>query len=256
VLEGEERGAGAGAHSDLPVDVDEVGVHGGVGNVQGRRDLLVGLCAGEQPEDLDLAVGQPRRPGPARAAGLRPMPGGGEHGLPRPPVELAVRNLAPEFGSGGGGLERGPPGAFFDHRLVDLGGDQQARSQGQRSRREATVIAGAIDPLVVQPGDLAAGAQRRADGQDALGVVGVELDPRPFRRVEWPALAPDQLGDADVAQVVDLGRPAERGNLGRGQAQLSRGAIHQARELRRVPAGVRRLEVDEVGEGPAYLVQV
>src|SRR5437588_304516 len=70
VLEGEERGAGPGLDADLPVHVDQVGMHGGIGNVEGGGGLLVGIPAGEHPEDVDLAVRQSRRPGAIGAPGF------------------------------------------------------------------------------------------------------------------------------------------------------------------------------------------
>jgi hypothetical protein len=46
---------------------------------QGGRHLLVGVAAGDQSQDVDLPLGEARRPGHVRRAGR--LPGCGEHGF-------------------------------------------------------------------------------------------------------------------------------------------------------------------------------
>jgi len=50
--------SGAGRDTNFGVDVTDVVIHGIHGNRQLLRNLFVGLAAGEQTQDFNLAVGQ------------------------------------------------------------------------------------------------------------------------------------------------------------------------------------------------------
>src|SRR5262245_38376098 len=66
VLERERGGGGAGRDAELPGDVRPVAGDGVVADPELRRDLAVALAGGDEPEDLELPVGE------ALALGRRP----------------------------------------------------------------------------------------------------------------------------------------------------------------------------------------
>lgn len=92
-------------------------------------------------------------------------------------------------------------------RLVDVRGREQASHHGQLGSHGTAVVARAVQPLVVQPGQGADLRQGLGPGQDALRVVRVQTHPLPLALRQRPALAPDTGRDADPPQVVEQAGP-------------------------------------------------
>ena len=93
----------------------------------------------------------------------------------------------------------------LDHRLVCIGGRKQPRTGRERSGPDTTVVARAVEPLVVGGRDWGEGGKERRPTQDALGVVGVQPHPLPLAGRERPLLLPNGHRDRDPTQVVDQG---------------------------------------------------
>ena len=77
------------------------------------------------------------------------------------------------------------------------------------------------------PGDA---RQRRCGGDDALADERVAVHERPLRLVERAGLVEDDLGDRDLADVVQLGRQAHLGDLGVGQPEAPRDGVGELRD--------------------------
>jgi hypothetical protein len=75
-------------------------------------------------------------------------------------------------------------------------------------------------------------------------------------RFKAPLFINTPVGTLTFPKVVDLGGPAQGGDLLLGQGERSAGLLHQLGKPARMPEGVRRLEVDKVGEGCRDVVQV
>src|SRR3954469_16586969 len=86
VLHGEQRRPGPRPAADLRIDVGHVVLDRPRRDDQARGDLLVRHPAGEQPQDLDLALGQLAR---VRAPAGGRVARGGEYRLDRLGVEPA-----------------------------------------------------------------------------------------------------------------------------------------------------------------------
>src|SRR3954452_5099565 len=89
LLDGEQRGGSAGGDLELAEDALVVVVHRAVRDAEGGGDLLVDLSANQQPEDVELPVSEPSRPG-------SPYPrlaGGFEHGVDGGAIEPAGGRL-------------------------------------------------------------------------------------------------------------------------------------------------------------------
>src|SRR3954447_13683064 len=103
VLHGEQRRPGPRPAADLRIDVGHVVLDRPRRDDQAGGDLLVRHPAGEQPQDLDLALGQlagVRAPARGRVAR------GGEYRLDRLGVEPAGVALGPQVARGGRRVER------------------------------------------------------------------------------------------------------------------------------------------------------
>ncbi|MGO9972559.1 MAG: hypothetical protein ACLP01_07095 [Solirubrobacteraceae bacterium] len=104
------------------------------GDAEGVGDLLVGLSDRERKQDLELAVGQ--------AGGQLAWPfgdavsGRGEHGVDAE-AQSAFASVAQQFGLGARGVERGPVRARLSHRLVGVGGCEDARRSAERRRAQS-----------------------------------------------------------------------------------------------------------------------
>src|SRR3954449_13258084 len=67
---GAAGGVGAGPAVELEQDAADVHLHGARAEEELARDLPVGAAGGDEPDDVDLAAGEPRarRPGPGLLA--------------------------------------------------------------------------------------------------------------------------------------------------------------------------------------------
>ena len=106
-----------------------------LGEITSRsRDLLVRQAAREQPQHLDLARGQPRRP---FAAARHAVAGGAEHRLDRVGVEAAGPHLGAQLGGRRlGGRALRAVRTRLAHRLVGVGrAEDPRRARDRRARR-------------------------------------------------------------------------------------------------------------------------
>ena len=165
VLDGEHAGLRPVRSAGLRVDVLDVAARSLGRDDQLSGDLLVREAAREQPEHLDLAGGETRRPlTPARHT----VPGGTQDRARGVAVEAAfahlgandVRRLLPAPGR--------PMRPRLRQRLVDIGRREQSRSGCDHPARQPARIAGPVQPLVMLDGDRANRRQRRGERKHPL----------------------------------------------------------------------------------------
>ncbi len=103
------------------------------GDAEGLGDLLVGLAGGEREQDLEFAVRQARGQlaWPFRDA----VSGRGKHGVDRLRAQTALARVAQQLGLGAGGVERWSVRAPLPHRLVGVGGGEDACRTAEPRRR-------------------------------------------------------------------------------------------------------------------------
>ncbi|HUO73040.1 MAG TPA: hypothetical protein VMU39_19890 [Solirubrobacteraceae bacterium] len=68
---------------------------------------------------------------------------------------------------------RGTVRSNLRERLEDVGGREHPRAHVESRARQLTVVAGAVEPFVVRPGDRSQLGDRTAPSDHLLGVVGV-----------------------------------------------------------------------------------
>ena len=141
VLHGEQRGRGAGGDADLGVGVLDVMVGGLDRDPLPTRDLL----------------------------GLQPRASR--------PITSASRSVSPA-GRSSRGMRR-PVRPGLGHRVLGVDGGERARARCDGCGGGSSVVARAVEPLVVEAGHRCQRGQERRAGQDALGMVGVQPDPFP-----------------------------------------------------------------------------
>ena len=98
-------------------------------------------------------------------------------------------------------VERGPVRPRLAHRLVAVGGGEDAGRGLEPRRARPAVVAGAVEPLVVRAGQRADRGQRRRVRERALGEVRVQAHALPVAEPERPGLLPDRVRHADAAEV-------------------------------------------------------
>ena len=155
MLHGEQRRAGAGGDAGLGVDVLDVMPDRLGGDSQRGGHLLVQLTAGDQPQHLDLAVGEPRWRARPLCDGL---PGGGEHGVDLEASEVAGIDLVEQLRGGCGRRERRTVGPVLGHGVIGVGGGQQTSTDVELVTRRTAVVARAVDAFVVAAATSANGA--------------------------------------------------------------------------------------------------
>ena len=99
------------------------------------------------------------------------------------------------------------------------------------------------------------GQSRRA-AQHLLGQHRVKLDPIELGSRERAGLVPDRVRHHGRAEVVHERRPAERGDVLLGEAEHPGRVGRELGAATAVPAHVRRLEVDEVGDDGQGVVEL
>jgi len=175
-------------------------------------DPLAGQSPREQPQHLDLAGSEPRGSGHAPARGV---PGRGEDGFDRIRVQRAVGRLDPQLRRSGIRGQRRAVRPWLAHRLVGVGGAQEAGEPRDRTTRQACRVAGAVEPFPVLDGDGAQRGEERRLAQHALGEVRVQPHPLPLPRAERAGFVPDGVRDAEPADVVHQARAAHSRDLRR-----------------------------------------
>ena len=136
------------------------------------------------------------------------------------------------------------------HRLVGVGGAEQPGRRRDRVPGSAARVARAVQALAVLHRDRAERRQRVGLLQHPLGEVRVHAHPLPLAGAERPALVPDRVGDAEPAEVVHEAGPAQRARPRRRRARaVAPAAAARSATAAGVPERVRRLQVDEVGDG-------
>ena len=109
------------------------------------------------------------------------------------------------------GRERRAVRARLGHRVVGVGGREQARGKRKLRAGRAAVVAGAVEALVVRSGNRRERRQELRAREDPLGVVRVEPHLLPLIRGQRPRLLPDPRVDRDPSEVVDERRAPKRG---------------------------------------------
>jgi hypothetical protein len=132
VLECMKGGSGAGGHSELGVDVLDVGPGRFGRDPERGSDDAIGSSASGEDQNFDLARGQAARPGRTAA---RRVPGRLEHGVDSTGVEPSGTSLDSQRSDAGSGLERGTVRAILAHGVECIGGAEQAGQLGHGSGR-------------------------------------------------------------------------------------------------------------------------
>ena len=131
--------------------------------------------------------------------------------------------------SGGSAAAVGPLGG---QRLADVGDREDARVAVELLAGQAEVVAAAVEPLVVGAG----GRGEVAEGADALedphGQRRVAAHLHPLLVVELARLVEDQVGDAELADVVQQRGAAQVAQLVAG---CSRARRRRATAMRATP---------------------
>ena len=235
--------------------------------VLGEMKSRSAICARREPprresQHVDLAAGEPARirgrlpDGASRLA----VPGGDEHGTARARLEHALRLEPAKLGGRVVGRERRAVRSLGGQPDVDLRRGQHARSEIVGVGAHALVVAGPVALLVVRARDRVQDGERRRAAQHLLGQHRVKLDAVELRPRERAGLVPDRVRHRRWCR--------SRARAPRGGASVTSSSASpstraasaaSSRAATAVPAHVRRLEVDEVGddgEGVVELVAV
>jgi hypothetical protein len=203
VLHREERGRPTRGHTDLAVHVLDVVAGRLDRDSQHTRDLLGLQPTRQEPDDLRLALGQPRRSFDSwspLACGLQHRPDGER--IEPPGTHLVGQRL--------GGLrrsERLPVRPRFDLGLVGICGGKQACPLCKPWSSGSTVIARPVAAFVVRTGETAECGQKRRAVEDAFGLVGMQSYLLPVVGRQRAALLP--CGPARLpARCREPGPPA------------------------------------------------
>ena len=141
------------------------------------------------------------------------------------------------------------------HRVVGVGGREQARRQREVRAGDTTVIAGAVEALVVRSGDRRERRQELRAREDALGVVGVEPHLLDLVRRQRPGFLPDPHIDGHPPEVVDERRAAHGADAGVVEPATLRRRRGQLRHASGVTGEVRRHQIGEVAHGGERAVE-
>ena len=213
-LEGVKSRARAGGDADLRIQALDVVVGGLGGDVELAGRFLGRVAGRDQPQDLDLARGQPGQALGRRAA--RGLPGAGEHRFDGVGAELPFLDRAAKLGGRRRVAGRRPVGPRLARGLERFGGGQDAGGRREIRAARVAVVAAAVEPLVMalheRGDDLAVAAQRR---QRALAVVGVQPGGVRLALGQGAGPHPGRDGHGQLADVVGVGRPADVANVGR-----------------------------------------
>src|SRR6266851_4691794 len=225
VLEGEERGARSCVDADLSVEVDHMRVHGGLRYMELASDLLVRQSTRDRPQYIHFSVRQTGRPHRARPSLLPRLTCCQPHCLNSSGVEAPSGYLILQQPRHTVWFERRPPSAIFAHRLVGLRDRQQAGGERQSVSGQPDVVAGAIEPLMMETRDGRGRTHRAGEAQDALGVIGMQANPLPLGLIERTAFDPHPIGHAHHAKVVNLRRSPYCDGVVRAQSCVQRRSL-------------------------------
>jgi hypothetical protein len=208
---------------------------------------------GNKPEDLGLALGEPRRI-PLAHAQRRPA-GGLEDRVDRPLVEHpAADQLAQLTARLADGASRAV-GAIVGDGVVGVGCGEQPGTDAELRRGRCAVIARPVEALVVCPRGEGERRQRRGALEHALGVVGVEANPLPLADAQRATLVPDPVGHRDPAQVMQQARSPDLRRLHARAAQCLHPGRRERGDPDRMPPQEPDLEIDELAERSGHRVQ-
>ena len=236
MLHREQGRRGPAGHADLGVDVRHVVLGRAPGDDQALGDLGVAAPSATSPSTSTSRALSPA--GSAGRAGWRGTTGAWPAAASTAPAASGSR--APERASASsrrcassGASSRGPVRPGLGHRLVGVGGGQLARAGTESSARgAATVVAAAVEALVVHPHHGRQRPQPLRPGQDPLGVVGVQPDLLPLVPVPGGPASPRPRRDGHPADVVQQPGHLEVGHGLRRQPQPLPGAAGRGRPRR------------------------
>jgi hypothetical protein len=184
-------------------------------------------------------------PGSSRGRRCTRVPGGGEHRIDRLGTQPALARFVQQLRFGAGLVERGPVGPLLAHRLVAVGGGEDAARAVEPRCERLAVVAGAIEPLVVSAGQRADLRERLRVRERALGVVRVQAHALPVAQSERPRLLPDRVRHADAAEIERERRTPHLCDLAGREVQAPCRSLGQLRHGLGVSAQPARLEIGE-----------
>lgn len=179
MLEGEQGGGGAGRDADLGVDVLDVVLGRTSGDVEPLSNLPVRASGGQLLQHLDLALAEAGWSSTPPA--LDALAGSCDHCFCCVVVESSGRDGAAQFLCRTLGLEGRAMGTRLCHRLEGVRGGQHSCGGGEIPSTASSVVAGAIESLVVPPSHLGHRLETMGGRQDPLGVVRVHPYLLPLR---------------------------------------------------------------------------
>ena len=206
VLHGEECGRGSRGHADLDVRVLNVVVSCLHRDSQGTCDLLGLQPAGQEADDLCLAMRQPSRPLDPRG----PLSGGLEDGHDGDGIEPSNVDLSGECLGGLLGSQRLSVRPRLDLRLIGVCRGQQAGLGSQPGRGRPAVIARPVTALVMRAGNPSEPGQEGRAVEDALGLVRVQAHLLPVVRCQATRLLPDAGRNGYPPDVMDKRRASNQ----------------------------------------------
>ena len=231
MLHREEAGFGPAGGVDLGVDVLDVVARGLRRDDQAPGDLLVGQAAGQEPEHLDLACGQPG--GSSRRRPIRWPATSSTASTAAPsirPARTSARSSAAALGGPGLAMR-----ARLAHRLVGVSGAKDASRTRDRGSGKTAGVAGPVESLTMLHRDAAERRKRFGLVEHPLGEVRVEPYALPLTGGERRGLVPDGVRHTEAPEPVD-----EAGAKQRGVPRVAQPVLLPAgRPARRAPANAR-----------------
>lgn len=146
-------------------------------------------------------------------------------------------------------------GAFGGEGFEHVGGGEDADFGGEFGGVEAAVVAGAVEAFVVGGGDGGEFAEAGDAFEDLAGVEGVFAHEGEFVGVEFAGLVEDEVGDAELADVVEACGAAEEAGVFGGEAHDFGDAGGDVGDALAVAVGPGTLGVDHLAEADGDAVE-
>jgi hypothetical protein len=177
-----------------------------------------------------------------------------EEGFAAVGVEAAWQ-LAAEDGNGLVVIERGVVGAWLDDGVVSDSDGEDAGFKGQLRCGELVWVAGAIEALVVCAGDEGETAEGAKLSEDLAGDAGMLAHEAGIRIGEQTGLVEDEVGEAEIAKVVEEGGALNERAPFFAEAEATGDAQGGFGDAERVTGSVGRLGVNDAGEDLADVIE-
>ena len=195
--------------------------------------------------------GRGRVGGPAAGA-VATLGHQGQEGVKAARVEVAAP-VGLHVGQGPVGRPGRPVGAVGGERVPHVGHGHDPRGQRDLLPGDPVGVAAPVVALVVLADHGEGVAQRRGPPDDVLADDRVLLDPGPLVVGEGAWLVEHVVGDADLADVMEVGTLGQGAQGRRPQPQPQADADRQLGHPRRVAVGVGVAGLDGADQGPQGL---